>query len=98
MPAGSQNKQRALPNGNLEHRWVPIVELSQHLDLRNLLQPHPAMFPEMDFGEVAEPGVGERGKERMLEIDLAQHRVSGPGSLSHQQALDPAKLGDGLCS
>src|SRR5439155_10601745 len=34
------------------------------------------MFPEVDLGEIAETRIGKRRKQRVLEINLTEHRVA----------------------
>ena len=41
-----------------------------------------SILPEMDLGEVVELGAGERGEQRMVEGDLAQHHVVAPTAAS----------------
>ncbi len=75
MPAGSQHKQRSLGYMQLKQCRVIAVEPSQNLGVRKIFDFDLTMFPEVNFGEVSETGIGERCQERMFEFNPVEHGI-----------------------
>src|SRR5438093_2274749 len=85
MPAGGEDKQTAGPPcrssaftrryGHFDQRGIALVEAREHAGIGNLLRVEAAMFPEMDFGEIAESGIGKGLEEGMRKVDVAEERV-----------------------
>ena len=81
VPAAGQNDEPPLAERFLDDRGVAVLEPGQDPRVAERLGLDPAILPEMDLGEVVELGAGERGEERMVEGDLAEHRRRSRRSL-----------------
>ena len=96
LPAGRENVERAFADGHLQQRGVAGVELRDDARAGELRRVQSPILPEVNLGEVAEARVGERREERVLEINLREHRVgrhlclvSGDGFLAEQSGQRP---------
>ena len=98
MPAGGEDKQRALSNRDLKQGGIAIIKSRQYSRVGDLFQIEAAMFPEVDLGEVAEARSGKWGKKWMLKIDLPEHGVIASRGFANRQILDSGKVRNGLCS
>ena len=97
MPAGGQHKQAAGAFRNLQERRVAIVEARQNPRTGEPIGFELPMPPEMYLGEITETRIGKGRKQRMLEINLAEHRVADGWGLRGPQTLHAGQP-DGGCS
>ena len=75
---------------------IAIVEAGDDLRADERRHVEPARFPKVNLGEVAETGVGEGGKQRVLEVDLAQKRVVFQVGFGRGKLRDLQQTRDGL--
>ena len=95
MPAAREHEQAAAADGELQQRGIAAVKFRDDPRARQLVGGEPAVFPEMDFGEIAEAGIGERREERMLQINPPEHRVILHRRLGRGEILNARELGNG---
>ena len=77
----ARTTSRPLPDGLLDDRRVAVLEPGEDARVAERVRVEPPVLPEVDLGEVVELGAGERGEERVVEGDLAEHHVAADGRL-----------------
>src|SRR5205823_5685146 len=76
LPARGEDEHAAFVFRNFQQGRIRVVEPSQNPRAGQSVGLELAVLPEMNFGEVTEARIGERGEQRMFKINLAEHRVA----------------------
>src|SRR5262245_17221035 len=96
MPSGRQDEQGSLADGSLNQSGVSTVKARHCARSRHLVELDAAVFPKVELGKVAVARIRKRSEERMLKINLAQHRVTGGPRFLAAKIVDVGQSRDSL--
>ena len=96
MPAAREHQQAAAADGELQERGIAAVKFRDDPRPGQFVRREPTVFPEMDFGEIAEARISERREERMLKINPPEHRVILHHGLARREIFHACQLADRL--
>ena len=76
----------------LDDGGIAVLEPGQHARVAQPIGVDAPILPEADLGEIVELGAGQRGEQRMVEGDLAEHHVARRPPLRRcSRAATPAR-------
>src|SRR5262245_59872951 len=94
MPAGSEDQQSSLRYRHFDKSRRTIVKPSHNAGGGEGVGFEVAMFPKVDFGEIAKTRFSKGREKRMLKIDLFQNGVLPRARFAHLRGLNASEAPD----